>query len=77
MEEQSQEDNLDIAVNDEKPIKMDSKGNYSPRSVKKLERTFDQIKDLDDTELKPWERIMRVNYFIMQLEVHKIIEKRL
>ena len=27
--------------------------------------------------MKPWERILRVNYFMLQLEVNKTIEQRL
>ena len=27
--------------------------------------------------MKPWERILKVNYYMLQLEVNKTIEKRL
>jgi hypothetical protein len=34
----------------------DEDGNYTPRSIRKIENTYEKIKDIDDCEITPWER---------------------
>ena len=62
---------------DIRPLEKDDKGNYTPRSQIKLERQYKKIQDKDDTDCTPWDRILRVNYFMMKMEVNKTIEDRL
>lgn len=56
--------NLLAADQGNHPIHQDEKGNFTPRSVAKLNQTWAKIRDTDDEEVKPWERILRVNKFM-------------
>jgi len=53
-------------IDDGRPITQDESGNFTPRTALKLEQAYEKIKDTDDTELKPWERQMRVSRFMLE-----------
>ena len=67
----------DLPPTSQQKLQTDQDGNFTPRSAKRLEQVWHKIADSDDSEVKAWQRIQRVNFFMLDQQVKQLIDRRL
>lgn len=59
------------------PVEMPADRDLSPRSKRRLEQQYEEIAEKDDLEVSAWQRQLRVNAFMLNIGVRKMISKNL
>ena len=53
--------------------RQESENNLTSKEQKEMDAEYEQIADIDDLEITPWQRQMRVNKFMVEVRVRELI----